>query len=271
VQFNTPLCEKQGYTHKLVAPNAVRAKASAAYIDYVAARFDAGETDLEVEGSIAKYFATETANKTADDAIQALGGYGYIHEYGVEKIKRDVKITCIYEGTSEIQQNIISIFRWKKTFKTKGGFYEDMASQMDGLEHGDQVGAAHLAKAARALNAVISAIHKNKLTKKQAVMFAMADMAAWIETGCVFAQKASGLLANGENEAKETAAMSRVFAAEACQITANSGAAAALGAGAMDDEAGRALFGEIDPAGLMSAGAGVFDDMDLISSFLFER
>ena len=96
IQFKTPLSEKQGYTHKLVVPHAVRLTAAATYIDEVAARLDAGEQDLEVEGSIAKLFATECANKAADDAMQALGGYGYITEYGVEKIKRDVKITCIY-------------------------------------------------------------------------------------------------------------------------------------------------------------------------------
>jgi len=119
IQFGSPLSEKQGYTHKLVVPNAVRLEAAGAYMDEVAIRLDSGEEDLQVEGSIAKFFATESANKVLDDAMQALGGYGYISEYEVEKIKRDVKITCIYEGTSEIQQNIISTFRWKKTKKNK--------------------------------------------------------------------------------------------------------------------------------------------------------
>jgi hypothetical protein len=66
--------------------------------------------------------------------MQALGGYGYIHEYEVEKIKRDVKITCIYEGTSEIQQSIISTFRWKTSRKTKGGYYDGIAGEMMTLE-----------------------------------------------------------------------------------------------------------------------------------------
>ena len=67
----------------------------------------------------------------ADAAIQAHGGYGYTREYMVEKIKRDVRITTIYEGTSEIQQNIIGVFRWKKTVSTKGAFYEDLAAVCD--------------------------------------------------------------------------------------------------------------------------------------------
>ncbi|MBW1841821.1 MAG: acyl-CoA dehydrogenase family protein, partial [Deltaproteobacteria bacterium] len=117
IQFGTPLSEKQGYTHKLVVPHVVRLSAAAAYIDEVGLRLDSGESDLHVEGSIAKLFTSESANRAADDGIQALGGYGYIAEFEVEKIKRDVKITCIYEGTSEIQQSIISMFRWRSTRK----------------------------------------------------------------------------------------------------------------------------------------------------------
>ena len=122
IQFGSPLSKKQGYSHKLIVPHAVRFEAAKAYIDEIALRIDSGESELHVEGSIAKLFATEAADKAANDAIQALGGYGYITEFEVEKIKRDVKITCIYEGTSEIQQSIISTFRWKETRKSKGRF-----------------------------------------------------------------------------------------------------------------------------------------------------
>jgi alkylation response protein AidB-like acyl-CoA dehydrogenase len=123
IQFGSPLSEKQGYTHKLIVPNVVRLAAADAYIDEVAHMLDSSEEDLQVEGSIGKYFATEAADRTANDCMQALGGYGYIRDFEVEKIKRDVKITCIYEGTSEIQQNIISTFRWKASRKSKGQFY----------------------------------------------------------------------------------------------------------------------------------------------------
>jgi alkylation response protein AidB-like acyl-CoA dehydrogenase len=103
IQFGTSLSEKQGYTHKLIVPNVIRLAAASAYIDEIAHLLDGTAHDLQVEGAIAKYFATEAADRTANDCIQALGGYGYISEFEVEKIKRDVKITCIYEGTSEIQ------------------------------------------------------------------------------------------------------------------------------------------------------------------------
>jgi alkylation response protein AidB-like acyl-CoA dehydrogenase len=80
IQFKAPLSEKQGYTHKLIIPHVVRLAAAEAFIEETAERLDSGEKNLEVEGSIAKLFTTESANKAAEDAIQALGGYGYIAE-----------------------------------------------------------------------------------------------------------------------------------------------------------------------------------------------
>ena len=113
VQFKTTLAEKQGYTHKLVVPHAVQLEAARAFIEETTYKLDSSDEDRQVEGSIAKYFATEAGDKMANDGIQAFGGYGYMREYEVEKIKRDIKILTIYEGTSEIQQNIISMFRLK--------------------------------------------------------------------------------------------------------------------------------------------------------------
>ena len=184
IQFGGPLSEKQGYTHKLIVPNAVRLLAGSAHLEEVGTRIDSGDTDLQVEGSINKYFCTEAANKTADDAVQALGGYGYINEYEVEKVRRDVKITTIYEGTSEIQQNIISTFRWKATRKTKGAFYGDMAKDMFQLEETMGDGAARLyGLAANALNQTIDLVHTHRLTRRQHAMFALADMMTWVESG----------------------------------------------------------------------------------------
>jgi alkylation response protein AidB-like acyl-CoA dehydrogenase len=60
------------------------------------------------QASMAKLFASEKANQACYDAVQLLGGYGYISEYPVERLARDVRITSIYEGTSEIQRLIIA-------------------------------------------------------------------------------------------------------------------------------------------------------------------
>ena len=98
IQAGGPLSEKQGYTHKLIVPHAVRLEAARAYIEETADRLDAGEGTLNTEGAIAKYLATEAGNAAADAAIQAHGGYGYTHEYMVEKIKRDVRITTHLRG-----------------------------------------------------------------------------------------------------------------------------------------------------------------------------
>ena len=59
------------------------------------------------ESSMAKLYASTVAMKAATDCVQIYGGYGYMREYGVERLMRDAKITQIYEGTSEIQQLII--------------------------------------------------------------------------------------------------------------------------------------------------------------------
>ena len=116
IQAGAPLSEKQGYTHKLMVPHVAHLEAARSYIEETAERIDAGgEGSLNTEGAIAKYMATEAGNAAAEASIQALGGYGYTHEYMVEKISRDVRITTIYEGTSEIMEMTISRDRWQFT------------------------------------------------------------------------------------------------------------------------------------------------------------
>ena len=133
IQAGGPLSEKQGYTHKLIVPHAVRLEAARAYIEETAERIDAGEGTLNTEGAIAKYLATEAGNAAADAAIQALGGYGYTREYMVEKIRRDVRITTIYEGTSEIMEMTIARDRWQQHLKTAAQHYHDAAREMEAL------------------------------------------------------------------------------------------------------------------------------------------
>jgi alkylation response protein AidB-like acyl-CoA dehydrogenase len=159
VQFGSPLVQKQGYMHRLIVPNAVQLEAARAYIEKVAYRLDSGEIDLQVEGSIAKYFATEAGDAAANDAIQALGGYGYIREFEVEKVKRDIKITTIFEGTSEIQRSIISTFRLRETVRSKGRFYIGMAEGLDNLPA--ECGAPLVAQSLRVLNEVIGTASSN--------------------------------------------------------------------------------------------------------------
>lgn len=272
IQFGTTLSEKQGYTHKLIVPNAVRLAAAAAYIDEVAHMLDGTAHDLQVEGAIAKYFATESADKTANDCIQALGGYGYICEFGVEKIKRDVKITCIYEGTSEIQQNIIATFRWKTTRKTKGEFYAKIAEEMAALDgQADDAGCRYYGLAAKALNRAIDFAHNNRLTRQQAVMFALADMMTHVEVGAALARKAVQLEKSGDGEADKMKAMARVFAGEVAQVVGENALKVVSSTGAADSRAIDQFLGDIGYQEMLGSRLNWAVDMDRVADIIFER
>jgi alkylation response protein AidB-like acyl-CoA dehydrogenase len=186
IQFGEPLYSKQGFTHKLIVPHAVRLEAARAYCEWVAERLDNGEPGLQVEGAVAKLFASEAGNAAADAAIQAHGGYGYTHEYEVEKIRRDVRITTIYEGTSEILQNIIGTHRWRMAVKTKGGFYREMAASLRELGTGEAA-----ALAADAMAEILLASHRQKLPREQWAMFELARLAVEVETAVALARKAA--------------------------------------------------------------------------------
>ncbi len=272
IQFGSPLSEKQGYTHKLVVPHAVRLEAVAAYIEQTAKRLDRTGEDLQVEGSIAKLFATEAANETADDAMQALGGYGYIREFGVEKIKRDVKITCIYEGTSEIQQNIISTFRWKKSRKTKGAFYADMAAEMDQLEGTcPDAGGRLAARAARALNETLTLAHDHRLTRQQTVMFALADMMTSVEIATSFVKKVAGLAADKHPALEKMKVFSRLFARQTARMTVENVVKIVMGCGLFDSKKAFSFFDTIALSSLMAGQEHLIADMDQAADFIFER
>lgn len=272
IQFGSPLSEKQGYTHKLVIPHVVRLEAGAAYMEAIAERLDGENGDLQVEGSIAKFFLTEAANDAADDAMQALGGYGYIREFEVEKIKRDLKITCIYEGTSEIQQSIISTFRWKSSRKSKGAFYESMAQTADAIhERHPDMGADHYALAARALNQTINLVHEHKLTRQQAAMFALADMMTQVEVGLSLLKKTQTLCETGDRQAERYRLISRIFASEVARMVGEKLVEVLMGGGLFNVEQ-MAEFGKtVALEKLIFASYHRFSDMDRLADWVFER
>lgn len=272
IQFKAPLSEKQGYTHKLIIPNVVRLAAAEAFIEETAARLDSGEKDLEVEGSISKLFATESANKAAEDAMQALGGYGYIAEYEVEKIKRDVRITCIYEGTSEIQQNIISMFRWKKARKSKGAFYQSIRDEMQRLDgEVDDIGGRIYGLAADALNQAIDLAHEQRLTKQQYVMFALADMMAHVEVGASLARRAFATVKNGDAATNKIKLISRIFANEVAQMVSQGILKIVMGCGACDLDMTNNFLQKIAYTELTASCQNIINDMDQLADIVFER
>ena len=86
---------------------AIKIEASELLVYHAAWLRDKGENFVK-EAAMAKSFSSQTAMDAATDCVQIFGGYGYMQEYGVERLMRDAKITQIYEGTTEIQKMVIA-------------------------------------------------------------------------------------------------------------------------------------------------------------------
>ncbi|PSQ65607.1 MAG: acyl-CoA dehydrogenase [Halobacteriales archaeon SW_9_67_24] len=106
-QFDQPIAEFQAIRHKL-AEMATNADAARSLTYRAATHVEAGDDNAVRFASMAKLFASEHAVDVADEAIQVFGGAGYVTDHPAERYYRDARITKIYEGTSEIQKNIIA-------------------------------------------------------------------------------------------------------------------------------------------------------------------
>jgi len=118
VQFGQPISSFQAIQHML-ADMATEIEAARALVYSVARMIDAGAKDYTKAASMAKLFASDVAMKVTTNAVQILGGYGYMKEYPVEKYMRDAKITQIYEGTNQIQRNQIALALIKESAAQK--------------------------------------------------------------------------------------------------------------------------------------------------------
>jgi alkylation response protein AidB-like acyl-CoA dehydrogenase len=277
IQAGAPLSEKQGYTHKLIVPHVARLEAARAYIEETAERIDAGEGSLNTEGAIAKYMATEAGNLAADASIQALGGYGYTHEYMVEKIKRDVRITTIYEGTSEIMEMTISRDRWQLHLKTRGQHYHEQAKKFEALHASHpNVGADSAALALHALAEVMERARAARLTRYQHILLRLGELIAYAESAGSLARRASLVAENKLNEkanrrfdATALAAVSRVFAREAALKVAEEGLRWVIGAGGIGDAELAAFETALGIPAIHRAQAGLIADMDYLADVLY--
>ena len=106
-QFGKPISSFQGVQYML-ADMATQVEAARALVFQTARMVDAGARNYSKESAMCKYFASDVAMKVTTDAVQVLGGYGYMKEYPVEKMMRDAKILQIYEGTNQIQRGIVA-------------------------------------------------------------------------------------------------------------------------------------------------------------------
>jgi alkylation response protein AidB-like acyl-CoA dehydrogenase len=107
VQFGKSITSFQGIQFML-ADMATQLEAARALVYATARMIDAGAKNVGAESAMAKLFASDMAMKVTTDAVQIMGGYGYMKDYPVEKFMRDAKITQIYEGTNQIQRQVIA-------------------------------------------------------------------------------------------------------------------------------------------------------------------
>ena len=261
VVSGSPLAEKQGYTHKLIVPHTVRLEAARAFVEEVATRIDDGEGSLNTEGAIAKLIATESANRAADAAVQALGGYGYVREYMVEKLRRDVRITTIYEGTSEIMEMTIARDRWQLHLKTRGDHYHEIARSLQRLHASDPAcGAGTAALAMDALADLLEQCRIQRLTRSQHVLLQLGALIAECECSASLARRAAGGAhpKSAMRFAPEALApVSRVFAREVALHVV--------------DEGVRWCGGDAMAPSIHVAQAGLLADMDAIADALYGR
>ncbi|MGB7865771.1 MAG: acyl-CoA dehydrogenase family protein, partial [Candidatus Sulfotelmatobacter sp.] len=280
IQAGSPLSQKQGYTHKLIVPHVARLEAARAYIEETAERIDGGtEGSLNTEGAIAKYMATEAGNLAADASIQALGGYGYTREYMVEKIRRDVRITTIYEGTSEIMEMTISRDRWQSHLKTRGQHYHERAREFEALHaRHPNVGADTAALAMHALAEVMEKARVARLTRYQHILLRLGELIAYAECAGSLARRAA-LLAEGKINEKASrrfdatalAAISRVFAREAAIKVGEEGLRWMIGAGGVSDSETAGFEASLGLPAIHRAQSGLIADLDHVADVLYSR
>src|SRR6516165_6832163 len=277
VQGGAPLSEKQGYTHKLIVPHAVALEVGRAYIEETAERIDADEGFLNTEGAIAKYLSTEAGNAAADAGIQALGGYGYVKEFMVEKIRRDVRITTIYEGTSEIMEMTIARDRWQEHIKTRGRYYHERGEEMEAL-HGNlpAIGADIAALGLHALAEVLEQARLGRLTRNQHVLLQLGQLIARAEGAAALARRAARAEEGRLNPKADhrfggaaLAAVSRVAARTAALAVAQSGIQLVVGGDGAGDVTG--LEAAIGMTAIHAAQAGLLADMDRVADVLYGR
>jgi alkylation response protein AidB-like acyl-CoA dehydrogenase len=186
----------------------------------------------------------------------------------VEKIKRDVRITCIYEGTSEILEWTIARDRWQLHLKTQGAYYRDWAAKLELLQaEAPDCGAGTSALAMRALAALLERCRLDRLTRNQHVLFRLGELIAYAETAAIFAERAATKPSEAVPFAPETLrAMARIHARDAALKVANDGLRWAIGAGQTDPN----LAGTLNLPAIFQAQAGLIEDMNYVAGKLID-
>jgi alkylation response protein AidB-like acyl-CoA dehydrogenase len=279
IQAGSPLSEKQGYTHKLIIPHIARLEAGRAYIEETAERIDSTGENLNTEGAIAKYMSTEAGNMAAEASIQALGGYGYTREYMVEKYKRDVRITTIYEGTSEIMEMTISRDRWQLHLKTRGQYYHDRSREMEALHanHPD-VGANIAALALHSLAELMERARIQRLTRNQHILFRLGELIAYAECAESLAKRTARAAEGKLNQKADTrfspealSTISRIFAREAAMKVGQEGMRWVCGADGVSDAEMMDFEQALKLTAIHQTQKGMLADMNYLTDVIYQR
>ena len=193
---------------------------------------------------------------------------GYTREYEVEKIKRDVRITTIYEGTSEIMQWTIARDRWRQHLQSQGKFYAAMAQELAGLYARDaESGAGVAALAVRALAETFERARLARLTRHQHVLFRLGDMAMRAETAAALCKAAATPDTRGPRPAPAVhRAMARIYARQAAASIAHEAMVWLRGCDLKDDLA--AVERSLHLSSIHEAQAGLMTDLDLVARAL---
>jgi alkylation response protein AidB-like acyl-CoA dehydrogenase len=194
----------------------------------------------------------------------------------VEKIKRDVRITTIYEGTSEILEMTIARDRWQLHLKTRGEHYHAEARALEELaRRHPAVGAGAAALALHALADLAETCRVARLTRHQHVLLRLGEWIAWAESAGAFARRAARA-AEGALDPKcdrrfspeGLATLARVFARDALWRVACDGARWAVGAGGVPPAE---LVERARLAAALAAQQGLIDDLGRAADLLYGR
>jgi alkylation response protein AidB-like acyl-CoA dehydrogenase len=197
----------------------------------------------------------------------------------VEKISRDVRITTIYEGTSEIMEMTISRDRWQLHLKTRGQHYHEQAKELEALHaRHPNVGANIAALANHVLAEVMEKARAGRLTRYQHILLRLGEWIAYAESAGCLARRAARLAdeklhekANRRFDTPALAALSRVFARDAVLKVSEEGMRWVCGAGAVSDAEIAALETSLQLPAVHRAQMGLLSDMDFIADVLYAR
>ena len=195
----------------------------------------------------------------------------------MEKIKRDARITTIYEGTSEIMEMTICRDRWQLHLKTKGSYYHEMAQQIEELQRQNgNVGAHVVGHCLHGLAELLEMARVNRMTRHQHILFRLGELIAFAEGAASLAKRAARAAKGELNEKAQRrfspealAAISRIYARDTAMKIVSEGAR--WMGGLLPESDGGNLGARLRLPEIFRTQEGLIQDMDYVADVLYER